>query len=151
MIHWQALSFDQLSPRQLYDLLKLRVDIFVVEQQCPYPELDDKDTQPGVVHLLAYRNNDIVAYARLLPKGLSYNEVSIGRVVVRETERCNQLGHQLMATALEQCQKFWPDESITIGAQAHLQRFYARYGFIPVSEPYLEDGIPHIDMRLSRP
>lgn len=150
MIHWQALPFQQLSTYQLYELLKLRVDIFVVEQQCPYPELDDKDTKDGVVHLIGTRDSTIVAYARLLPKRLSYEDVSIGRIVIKASERGSRLGHKLLNTALEQCQKRWPGQSITIGAQKHLEGFYVQHGFLPVSESYLEDGIPHIDMQLKK-
>ncbi len=151
MIYWQTLSFQQLSTQQLYEILKLRVDIFVVEQQCPYPELDEKDIQEGVNHVIGSRNGHIIAYARLLPKGLSYKDASIGRVVIKISERGSNLGHELLTTALDQCEKLWPGQSITIGAQSHLQQFYTRHGFIPVSDCYLEDGIPHIDMQLYKP
>ncbi|ENM3878332.1 TPA: GNAT family N-acetyltransferase [Vibrio cholerae] len=147
MINWQCISFCQLTTQQLYELLKLRVDVFVVEQTCPYPELDNKDTLNEVHHLLGYQDGELVACARLLPAGVSYPSVSLGRVATKASARGNGLGHQLLQTALEQCQNLWPQQSIEIGAQEHLREFYARYGFVATSETYLEDGIPHIDMK----
>ncbi|CAM3821470.1 putative acyltransferase [Vibrio aerogenes CECT 7868] len=149
MITWQLLSFAQLTPIQLYQLLKLRVDVFVVEQNCPYPELDDKDHHPGVYHLLGYQNDQLIACARLLPKGLSYPSVSIGRVAILKSER-GGTGHRLMTQALTDCESLWPGETIEIGAQAHLAGFYGKHGFVPTSPMYLEDDIPHIDMTLEK-
>lgn len=146
MIHWQCVPFCQLTTEQLYQLLKLRVDVFVVEQCCAYPELDDKDHLSGVQHLLGYQGSQLVACARLLPPGVSYSNVSFGRVATKASARGNGLGHQLLQTALEQCQRLWPQQTIEIGAQQYLGEFYARYGFSATSEPYLEDGIWHIDM-----
>lgn len=150
MITWQQLTFEQLSTTQLYQLLKLRVDVFVVEQTCPYPELDDKDHQRGVHHLLGYRNDQLVACARLLPPGISYPSASIGRVATKENERGSGLGHQLLQQALSACQQLWPKQSIEIGAQEHLAKFYEKHGFVQTSPMYLEDDIPHIDMKLSK-
>ncbi|ENM5904724.1 GNAT family N-acetyltransferase [Vibrio mimicus] len=151
MITWQCIPFCQLTTEQLYDLLKLRVDVFVVEQTCPYPELDNKDRMTGVHHLLGYRDKELVACARLLPMGVSYPSVSIGRVATKASARGNGLGHLLLQTALEHCQHLWPQQAIEIGAQEHLRDFYGRYGFEPTSQTYLEDGIPHIDMKRARP
>jgi ElaA protein len=150
MIRWQRLSFDQLSTRQLYDLLKLRVDVFVVEQTCPYPELDDKDHQPGVYHLLGFNDDTLVASVRLLPAGVSFPSVSIGRVVTKKSARGGGLGHQLMQESIRQCEALWPGESIEIGAQQHLSAFYQQHGFVQTSDIYLEDGIPHIEMKLTK-
>ncbi|NVD05572.1 GNAT family N-acetyltransferase [Vibrio sp. JPW-9-11-11] len=150
MIEWQLVPFSQLTTTQLYQLLKLRVDVFVVEQNCPYPELDDKDHQQEVYHLLGYKHELLVACARLLPKGVSYPCVSIGRVATAITERGDGLGHQLLKQALESCQLLWPNDSIEIGAQQHLQSFYQQHGFVQTSEMYLEDDIPHIDMKLEK-
>ncbi|MDF2153187.1 GNAT family N-acetyltransferase [Vibrio sp. CAU 1672] len=147
MINWVTLPFSQLSTYQLYDMLRLRVDVFVVEQTCPYPELDGKDTLAGVYHLLGYQDDQLVACARLLPPGTTYANVSIGRVVTRESARGGGLGHQLLEQAIRQCQTFWPKQTIDIGAQQHLTAFYASHGFGVISESYLEDGIPHVDMR----
>lgn len=144
---WQLRTFEALSNHELYQLLKLRVDVFVVEQTCPYPELDDKDPITGVHHLLGYEQDQLVACARLLPAGISYPSVSIGRVATHEKARGNGLGHQLLEQAIHQCQRLWPNSAIEIGAQEHLSAFYGRYGFVATSEMYLEDGIPHIDMK----
>ncbi|MBU2977561.1 GNAT family N-acetyltransferase [Alteromonas sp. C1M14] len=148
MINWQCLDFTQLTPTQLYAIIQARINVFVVEQTCPYPELDGKDTLIGVKHLLGTHDNKIVAYARLLPPGVSYPSVSIGRVLTDATCRGQRLGYQLMEQALHQCENSWPGHNIEIGAQAHLTHFYGKFGFTPSSAPYLEDDIPHIDMTL---
>lgn len=147
MLTWITLPFDQLTTHQLYELMRLRVDVFVVEQTCPYPELDGKDTLDGVYHLLGYHNDEIVACARLLPAGTTFDNVSIGRVVTKQTARGGGLGHQLLKEALKQCDALWPKQTIDIGAQEHLREFYACHGFHVISDSYLEDGIPHVDMR----
>lgn len=149
MLNWQCLSFSQLTTTQLYQLLKLRVDVFVVEQTCPYPELDDKDQIEGVFHLLGYKDQELVACARLLPKDVSYSTLSIGRVVTKQSARGNGLGHTLMTVALEQCHKLWPAQDITISAQQHLVDYYRQHGFEQTSEMYLEDDIPHVQMKRS--
>ncbi len=148
MLTWQVCTFNQLSTSQLYQLLKLRVDIFVVEQNCPYAELDNKDTQEGVYHLIGYFQNEIVACARLMEPGVHYSNTSIGRVAVKASYREQGLGHNLIAEAIAQCRTIWPGSTIDIGAQQHLCHFYKKHGFIPISDMYLEDNIPHIDMRL---
>ncbi|MFT7053982.1 MAG: ElaA protein [Psychromonas sp.] len=150
MIAWLLLPFNKLSTAQLYELIKLRVDVFVVEQHCPYPELDGKDHLDKVQHLLGVSNGEIVACARLLPAGVSYAHVSIGRIATKETARGNGLGHQLLSNALKQCENLWPGKTIDIGAQQHLALFYQGHGFKPISAMYLEDGIAHIDMRLTK-
>ena len=147
MITWQLFPFEQLNNQQLYALFRLRIDVFVVEQNCAYAELDGKDTHPDVWHLLGYRGEQLVACARLLPPGISYDQCSIGRVVVHPEARGEGLSHQLLSQAIKHCHHFWPNNAIEIGAQAHLTALYQQHGFQPVSEPYLEDGIPHVDMR----
>ncbi|WP_299021466.1 GNAT family N-acetyltransferase [uncultured Photobacterium sp.] len=149
-MQWQCLPFEQLNTHQLYDLLKLRVDVFVVEQNCPYPDLDDNDHLAGTHHLLGYQNDQLVAYLRLLPPGTTYSNASIGRVLTAESTRGTGGGHDLIRQGLEHAEQLWPDQTIDIGAQSHLQHYYARYGFETISEEYLEDGIPHIDMRLGK-
>ncbi|PKH06929.1 GNAT family N-acetyltransferase [Moritella sp. Urea-trap-13] len=150
MIIWQTLPFNKLSTLQFHELIKLRINIFVVEQTCPYPELDDKDIIDDVYHLVGSQNDEIIACARLLPAGISYENVSLGRVATKETARGNGLGHQLIIEALKQCEQHWPGKTIDIGAQEYLQTFYQNHGFKPISEVYMEDGIPHIDMRLNK-
>ena len=150
MITWQLKTFAELTTIELYQLLKLRVNIFVVEQTCPYPELDDKDHQDGVYHLLGYIGNQLVANARLLPAGISFDSASIGRVATHKEYRATGLGHQLMQQAIIHCENLWPGVSIEIGAQQHLVPFYQQHGFTQTSEMYLEDNIPHVDMKLSK-
>ncbi|NOJ10702.1 GNAT family N-acetyltransferase [Vibrio splendidus] len=150
MITWHSIPFSELSTQQLYQLLKLRVDVFVVEQNCPYPELDGKDTLAGVEHLLGYADAELVACARLLPPGTSYDNTSIGRVATKQSARGDGLGHQLIKEALTRCEALWPNKTIDIGAQQHLENFYASHGFDTISEMYLEDDIPHVDMRLEK-
>ncbi|ASA57163.1 GNAT family N-acetyltransferase [Vibrio gazogenes] len=147
MITWHLLSFPELTTTQLYQLIKLRIDVFVVEQTCPYPELDDKDHMPGVHHLLGYQDEKLVACARLMPAGISYPGSSIGRIATHTCVRGEGVGHQLLTYAIEQCVHLWPETPIEIGAQTQLETFYRQYGFVPTSEPYLEDGISHIDMK----
>ncbi|RTR31328.1 GNAT family N-acetyltransferase [Shewanella atlantica] len=146
-MQWSVLTFNVLSVDELYELLKLRVDIFVVEQNCPYPELDEKDRHSETRHLLG-RNDagEIVAYARLLAPGVSYADASIGRVVVAEQARGAGVAHSLMSEAIRVTQELWPEKNIQLGGQEYLKAFYQKLGFEPVSEVYLEDGIPHLDM-----
>ncbi|MCC4605567.1 GNAT family N-acetyltransferase [Xanthomonas campestris] len=146
-LQWQSLRFAQFGTAQLYALLKLRTDVFVVEQRCAYPELDGKDTDPGVLHLLGTTDSgELAAYLRVLPPGLSYPEPSIGRVVIGRAFRGRGLAHALMQHGLQLVHAHWPGSAIRLGAQAHLQAFYAAHGFAPASAPSLEDGIPHLDM-----
>lgn len=147
MIRWQTQAFADLDALTLYRILKLRVDIFVVEQHCPYPELDDKDLHPQSMHLLGWQQDTLVAYARVLPPGLSYPEASIGRVAVAESVRGSGMARVLMNKAIQHALQTWPDAGIQIGAQEYLQAFYTSLGFTPASDVYLEDGIPHLDMR----
>jgi len=147
-LQWQNLTFNQLNANTLYDILKLRVDVFVVEQACAYPELDDKDRHPETQHLIGLSpDGELLAYARILPPGLSYPEASIGRVVVSPAGRGKGLAMPLMQHAIESALTTWPDAGIQIGAQDYLKAFYQKLGFVACSEMYLEDGIPHLDMR----
>jgi len=149
-MQWLCLKFSELSAKQLYQLLQLRVDVFVVEQNCPYPELDDKDHQPDVYHLFAYQDEQIVACARLLAPGISFPQVSIGRIATAKASRQGGLGKQLLNNALQRCEQYWPQQDIQIGAQVYLINFYQSFGFKRNSPDYLEDGIPHLDMLLSK-
>ena len=143
---WQDLHHSELTVPQLYALLKLRSEVFVVEQQCAYQDVDGDDLVGENRHLLGWRDGELVAYARILKSEEMYDPVVIGRVIVSPAARGEKLGHQLMAQALASCQRHWPQKSIYLGAQAHLQTFYAHFGFTPVTEVYDEDGIPHIGM-----
>ncbi|HFU4459701.1 TPA: GNAT family N-acetyltransferase [Streptococcus suis] len=148
-MQWEMKAFDQLSLQELYAILTMRVDVFVVEQACPYPEVDGKDS--NCLHLLGTDEGELVAYLRILPAGLSYDEVSIGRVVIKPSHRGKGLGRSMMEQAIHYITNEWKESQIKIGAQAHLAMFYGSLGFEPVSEVYLEDDIPHLDMLYSKP
>lgn len=148
-MQWEIKAFDQLSLQELYTILTLRTNVFVVEQACPYPEVDGKD--PNCLHLLGTINGELVAYLRILPAGLRYDEVSIGRVVINPSHRGKGLGRLMMEQAIHCITNEWKESQIKIGAQAYLEKFYQSLGFEPVSEVYLEDDIPHLDMLYSKP
>ncbi|MDM1045037.1 GNAT family N-acetyltransferase [Myroides sp. 1354] len=143
-IHWHTKAFEELTLDELYDIMQLRINIFVVEQNCPYPELDGKDK--NCLHVFATQGGKVVAYARIVPPGLSYKEISIGRVVVHADYRKDGLGRILIDLTLEKIEEEFSVQPIQIGAQTYLKKFYSSFGFEPVSEEYLEDGIPHVDM-----
>ncbi len=147
MMEWQIVPFEQLDSLTLYQMLQLRVDVFVVEQNCPYPELDGKDTQPGVLHILLKKHDKILGYSRVLPPDVSYpGHPAIGRVCVSQTARRLGLGELLVAKAIAVASEQWPQLDLYISAQCYLQRFYESMGFVAASEPYLEDDIPHLKM-----
>ncbi|MDV7105650.1 GNAT family N-acetyltransferase [Vibrio sp. TH_r3] len=150
MITWQRVPLEQLSTKQLYEILKIRVDVFIVEQNCAYPDLDGIDLLTGVYQLIGYEDNEIVAVARLMKPGLHFSNASIGRIAVKVSARKKNLGHMLVKRALEECHILWPEQDIDIQAQEYLLNFYQQHGFKPYSESYLEDGIPHVDMRLRK-
>ena len=137
-------TFQGLSVNELYDLLKLRAEIFVVEQNCVYNDLDDFDKE--AVHVFYVENGEIIATARLLKPGARFADFSIGRVVVKKEKRGTGLGKALMNAAIEYCITEWNAEKIKISAQQYLKRFYEELGFLVTTGMYLEDGIPHIGM-----
>jgi len=146
-IDWQIKTFHQLTNDELYDSLKLRIDVFVVEQCCFYPDLDDLDRHKETIHLFCYQEKRMTGYLRILAKGQSYeNYIAIGRVIIAPQARGTGLGHHLMTEALAVCQKNFPKQQVKLSAQAHLENFYNKHGFSKVSEVYLEDDIPHIAM-----
>jgi ElaA protein len=146
-VTWTCLHHRQLDTATLYALLALRTQVFVVEQRCPYLETDGQDLLGDTCHLLAQDAHGLVAYLRLLDPQRMQDEVVIGRVVIAESARGTGLGHALMEQALAECRQRWPGVPLYLSAQAHLQGYYGRYGFAPVTEVYLEDDIPHIGMR----
>ncbi len=137
-------SFEDLSKTELYDILSLRVEVFVVEQNCPYQECDGKD-QRGY-HIFAKQNGVIQMYMRMLEPGVSYTEASIGRVVIKKSSRGKGMGKVMMGKGLTFMREEMKVEKIRISAQAYLEKFYQSLGFKSVSNVYVEDGIPHIEM-----
>ena len=146
-MRWNAVPFTELSVDRLYDLLALRQRVFVVEQSCPYLDCDGKD-RPAI-HLLGDDDEGrLVAYARLLPPGVSFAEPAIGRVVTAPEVRRTGAGRELMREAIARTRAAFGQGPIRIGAQRYLERFYEELGFRIASEPYDEDGIPHVEMVL---
>ena len=147
-MQWQWMPFDALSREQLYALLRLRSEVFVVEQNCVFLDIDGQDDK--AMHLLGTRVVEgapqLVAYVRCFPKGISFAEASIGRVVTKSSVRGGGLGHLLMAEAIRALQQQWGPQAIRIGAQAHLKNFYQQHGFVDMGLPYDEDGIDHLEM-----
>lgn len=147
-ISWSIKRFDELSLIELHDLLKVRMDIFVVEQNCAYAEIDGKD--PHCFHALgSTAKGEIIATARIAPAGLIYEEWSIGRVVVRADYRNMDLGYKLMNKCINFCRGIPEVNTIKIAAQLYLERFYSNLGFKQISDIYPWDGIDHIDMRMT--
>jgi ElaA protein len=142
---WEEL--DNMTPRALYAILKLRADVFVVEQKCPYPEVDGKDYD--AFHLRIFDGNELAAYLRVLPPETDGKPVKIGRVVVAAHYRGHKLGQRLMREAVAFAQTRFPGIAIELGAQSYLQKFYSSFGFTPISDEYLDYDMPHIDMRLA--
>ncbi|PRD43380.1 GNAT family N-acetyltransferase [Phyllobacterium phragmitis] len=139
-------EFDALSLRDLYAILKLRVDTFIVEQNCPYPELDGKDLHAQHLHVLD--DGDLAAYLRVLaPAGDGLPRIS--RVIVAPGHRGRKLGEKIMLEAIAHCRERFPGLDIELCAQSHLRTFYGSVGFTPISDEIIKDGIPHIDMRLT--
>ena len=146
-MEWILKSFKQLDVDELFELLKLRVDVFVVEQNCPYPEIDEKDRHADTLHLFGTKKNGgLAAYLRILPPGLSFKEASFGRVVVAVQYRKQGISNTLVKKAFEIIENRWPEKNIRIGAQVYLKQFYESHDFQSVSSEYFEDGIAHIDM-----
>jgi len=145
-MEWLIKSFEELTINELYQLLQIRQEVFVVEQHCPYLDADglDKDA----IHLLGFDNNILIAYCRIVFPAIKYTEPSIGRVVVIFSSRNTGLGYELMKRAILVSQKLFPNQKNRISAQSHLQHFYENCGFKRVSDVYDEDGIPHIEMVL---
>ena len=147
MITFQIKRFNEFSLSELYQVLKLRSEVFVVEQNCVYQDLDGKDEK--AVHVIGYFNDEVVAYTRIFNKGDYFDEASIGRVVVAEKYRDKKWGYDLMKTSIKAVEDFFNEKAITISAQQYLTKFYNALGFVQTSEVYLEDNIPHIQMKIS--
>lgn len=137
--------FNELSLQELYQILQGRSEVFVVEQNCVYQDIDGKDQK--AIHVLGYIGDDLAAYCRLFNAGDYFEESSIGRVIVSPKHRDKKLGHELMKAAIAAIANEYNQTKITISAQQYLQKFYESHGFVQTSEMYLEDDIPHIEMK----
>lgn len=147
-MNWILKPWSELTTDELYELLALRAEVFVVEQTCPFQDLDGLDRREGVWHLLGYQGELLAAYARIMAPGIGDESgAAIGRVVTSHKARGGGLGHKLISEAVKACEARWPTHSIWLGAQAHLQGFYSQHGFVAEGEGYLEDDIPHMGMR----
>ena len=145
MVQFSIKKFTDLNIKELHDAFALRSEVFVVEQNCIYQDIDGKDT--ASYHVLGKKEDTLVAYARILEKGVAYTDfVSIGRIVVSEDNRGAQFGHLLVRFCTDQIHALFPTQRIKISAQAHLESFYNQHGFEKTGDTYLEDGIPHIAM-----
>ncbi|SIS38532.1 ElaA protein [Zobellia uliginosa] len=140
----QIKSFEELTTTELYELLKIRSEIFVVEQDCVYLDIDGKDQK--ALHVIGKRNNDIVAYTRIFKGGDYFEEASIGRVVVKASERKYGYGKEIVKASIHAIEYHFKERRIKVSAQLYLERFYHTLGFNQIGDGYLEDGIPHIAM-----
>jgi ElaA protein len=143
-VNWQLKKFEELKCEELYEILKIRNEVFIVEQQCPYQDCDEKDKNS--YHLYLKEKGKIISYLRILKKGISYKEASIGRVLVDKNYRGKGLAKEIMLKAINFIEQNLNETEIKIQAQAYLVNFYRNLGFYEVSKEYLEDNIPHIDM-----
>ena len=143
-LQFKIKRFNELSASELYQLLQLRSEVFVMEQNCVYQDIDGKDEK--ALHLLGKIDNKVVAYSRIFKAKDYFDNASIGRVAIAEKFRAQKWGHQLMQEAISGIENNFGIQSITISAQLYLKKFYETHGFVQIGETYLEDGIPHIEM-----
>ena len=143
-MNWQLKKFDELSVHELYAILQLRNEVFIIEQNCIYPDLDNKDQLS--YHLICWKDDKLIAYARLLPPGITYQNPSVGRVVTVASERGSGVGKELMVRSITHCEILFGKKPISLSAQLYLKKFYESLGFSATSDVYLDDGIPHLVM-----
>jgi ElaA protein len=143
-LEWHLSPFEALSTRQWHQIAQARIQVFVVEQRCPYQELDGKD--PHCQHLCGWQGDELAAYLRLVPPGLSFAEPSLGRILTAGFARRGGIGQELVRRGIGALRKRYPQAAIRIGAQRYLERFYQSFGFETASAPFDEDGIEHIEM-----
>jgi ElaA protein len=144
MLQIQTKTFDQLTTKELYNLLQLRSEVFVVEQDCVYQDLDGKDQK--ALHVIGKKHDAIVAYTRVFKPGDYFEHASIGRVVVSQKERQHKYGYNIMEASIKAVQDYFNETTIKLSAQTYLKKFYNTLGFHETGAEYLEDGIPHIAM-----
>ncbi|MDC5707735.1 GNAT family N-acetyltransferase [Vibrio europaeus] len=159
MLEWRIKKFEQLNVQELYAFLRLRVDIFIVEMQEPYSDLDGKDDHPETYHVMGFDDEELVAYSRIMPQQLGYpkevlpllendaNDVCIGRVIVSLKYRGKGVGNELMRVSFDSTKELYPQDSIFISAQEHLKDYYGSFGFKVVTKPYLEDNCKMLGLR----
>lgn len=145
MLQIQIKTFSELSTQELYDILRLRSQVFVVEQDCVYQDIDGKDQK--ALHILGFKNKNLIAYTRCFKPGDYFSEASIGRVVVAEQERQYKYGYHIMEASINAVKKYFNQTTIIISAQTYLKQFYNNLNFFEFGEEYLEDGIPHVKMK----
>ena len=145
VLKWEIKRFEALSLDELYQILHLRSEVFVVEQNCVYQDIDGKDQK--AIHVLGYYEGVLAAYSRLFKPNDYFVDSSIGRVIVKPSHRDKKLGHDLMKASVDAIKDLFHETNITISAQLYLKKFYESHGFIQTSEMYLEDDIPHIEMK----
>ncbi|QIY84522.1 ElaA protein [Epilithonimonas bovis DSM 19482] len=143
-IIWKVKTFDELSTEELYQIIRARVDVFVVEQNCPYQDLDNYDQL--AIHLWAEKDAEVMAYCRIFDKAIKYPETSIGRVITTQKARGTGLGRQLIAYAVQIIENRLKTQDIRISAQDYLIKFYSDFGFRDTGKKYLEDNLPHTEM-----
>ncbi len=144
MLTWKRLFFNDFTTQELYHVLQLRSEVFVVEQDCVYQDIDGKDQK--ALHVLGYKDNELVAYTRCFKPNDYFKEASFGRVIIKETARKYGYGHDLIKETLTAMKEEYNETTIRISAQTYLLKFYGSHGFIQEGEGYLEDGIPHVNM-----
>lgn len=144
-LNWSEKTYEQLTKEELYSILKLRVEVFVVEQECPYPEIDGRD--PECLHIWLEDEGGIAAYCRIVPPDQEKESYSIGRVIVHKDYRGKGTARKLMEKAIQAVEANYNTDHIRLSGQEHLRGFYASFGFEEMTGVYLEDGIPHVDMK----
>ena len=141
---WNIQTYDELTTEELYRIIQLRVNVFIVEQQTCYEDLDNHDQNS--IHISYVKNGKLFAYSRILPPGEKFEMASIGRVITSQEMRGTGLGKEMIQLALETIDRQWPGSEVFIQAQEYLKHFYSSFGFTQVSKPYIYDSLPHIDM-----
>lgn len=144
-IIWNIKSFEELTTQELYKIIRARVEVFVIEQDTPYQDLDNYDQK--ALHIWAEQDGELLAYCRIFDKGIKYSETSIGRVLTTANARKKGLGKELISIAIENIEKLFKTSEIRISAQDYLIKFYSDFGFVDTGKKYLEDNLPHTEMK----
>ena len=143
-IEWRVIPFKSLNVESLYEIIQLRQEIFIVEQDCPYIDADGVDLK--CIHISGYHNKKLIAYSRIMPPDINYKEASIGRIITKKEFRGHGIGYQLVSISIDEIYKNYGNHPIRLSGQTYARAFYEKLGFIGEGEEYLEDGIPHISL-----